>query len=55
MEKTITEQDIDEIIETYPMPITILPHTAWQEQIRNHLKKYFGMYKPPKKEEEKKK
>ena len=47
----ITEEDIEKIIETYPTPINIMPHTAWQDQIRTHLKKYFGFYKELKKKD----
>ncbi len=53
--KMVTEQDIDEIVKTFPNPRIMLPGSAADEQIKTHLMKYFKLYKKPRVDEKEKK
>lgn len=52
MKKEITEKDIDEIVKTFPNPRIMAPNEGFEDQMKTHLKKYLGFYKPPKIEQE---
>ena len=55
MKQQITEQQVKEICNTYPNPNVAYPRPAFEEQLGNHLRKYFGIkIKQKIKEEEKK-
>ena len=53
MKVEITKEKIKEICKTYPNPNVCYPRVLFEEQLENHLRKYFGIKIKPKIKEDK--
>lgn len=49
--KSIDKKQIEDIVKKYPKEIIVIPRVSFEEQMRNHLLKHFGLKVEEKKEE----